>query len=561
MTGSLVLFLPFLLQGLAMGVDELWFHPRRTLARREWAGHALDTAVFLACLAVPILFPPTPAHLGLYAGLGAFSCLLITKDEFVHHVACPGGEHWIHAVLFILHPLVLVGTALLWIASAGGAQGLPLPPMGAAGTLLRLQAILVGAFLGFQLLLGAGRRKGTGAAVNNAIYEELGERWYTAQDDPVALLRAESRLRTAWILEELAAHSGQRPLAILDVACGAGLLANPLAGQGHAVTGIDLSPDSLRVARAHDPTRSVTYLQMDARSLAFPDARFDVVCMMDFLEHVEARDEVIREAARVLKPGGWFFFHTFNRTPASWLVAIKGVEWAVRNTPRNMHVYRLFLKPSELTDLCARHRLTVQGMRGVRPRVLSRAFLRMLATGRVSDAFQFEFTPSLRVGYCGLAVKRAEDGPVRVVAAVIRREGKYLLCQRPLGKRHGGLWEFPGGKLEAGESMEAAARRELAEELGVTVRSVGTRLFLAGDGSSPFVIEFHPVDIEGEPRCLEHSALRWVAPVDLVDLDLAPSDRGFVRFLASCEDASPAISGDPAAPADGPARRRSGAGP
>ncbi len=405
MNGSLAWFLPFALQGLAMGFDELWFHRRRTVPRLELAGHVLDTAVFLACLGGAALLAPEPARLLGYGGLALVSCLLVTKDEFTHHLPCTGGEHWIHAVLFLLHPVVLAATACLWLAPRQLLPGLP--PPAAARAFLELQAFLVLGFLGFQLILGQGRRPAPGGAINNAVYDELGERWHTAQDDPVALLRAESRLRTAWIRTELETGFGRRPLAVLDVACGGGLLANPLALAGHAVTGIDLSRDSLRVARAHDPTGSVRYLAMDARALAFPDGRFDVVCMMDFLEHLEERDQVIGEAARVLRPGGWLFFHTFSRTPASWLIAIKGVEWAVRNTPRNLHVHRLFLMPSELRGLCRRHGLAVETLRGVRPRVLCRAFLRLLVTGRVGDDFQFVFTGSLRVGYCGRAVKPA----------------------------------------------------------------------------------------------------------------------------------------------------------
>lgn len=133
-----------------------------------------------------------------------------------------------------------------------------------------------------------------------------------------------------------------------------------------------------------------------------------------------------------------------------------------------------------------------------------------------------------------------KERKIRVVAAVIQREGRYLLCQRPAHKRHGGLWEFPGGKLEPGESPEAAAHRELREELGVTARWVGPQTFTIGDGPSDFVIEFHPAGIEGEPRCLEHSALRWVAPEDLPGMDLAPSDRLFVEFLGLGPDPGPA---------------------
>jgi len=121
--------------------------------------------------------------------------------------------------------------------------------------------------------------------------------------------------------------------------------------------------------------------------------------------------------------------------------------------------------------------------------------------------------------------------PIRVVAAVVRRYGRLLICQRPPHKRHGGLWEFPGGKLEAGESALEGARRELAEELDVVVRSVDEMEFSIHDPGSVFVIEFHPVEIDGEPRCLEHSALAWATPEELLTLPLAPSDRGFALHL------------------------------
>jgi 8-oxo-dGTP diphosphatase len=120
---------------------------------------------------------------------------------------------------------------------------------------------------------------------------------------------------------------------------------------------------------------------------------------------------------------------------------------------------------------------------------------------------------------------------IRVVAAVIERDVKFLICRRPADKRHGGLWEFPGGKLEPGETAQAAAHRELAEELGVRVRSCGEQRFAVNDPDSNFVIEFHPVEIDGNPACLEHSALAWVSVPDMLLMDLAPSDRRFALFL------------------------------
>lgn len=124
-----------------------------------------------------------------------------------------------------------------------------------------------------------------------------------------------------------------------------------------------------------------------------------------------------------------------------------------------------------------------------------------------------------------------ETGTIRVVAAVVARDGRYLVCRRPLDKRHGGLWEFPGGKLEPGETLDQAARRELAEELGVTVVAVGERLLALQDPGARFVVEFHPVEIHGEPKCLEHMELRWAAGRDLLALPLAPSDRKFAATL------------------------------
>lgn len=127
---------------------------------------------------------------------------------------------------------------------------------------------------------------------------------------------------------------------------------------------------------------------------------------------------------------------------------------------------------------------------------------------------------------------KSGEARTRVLAAVVSRGAEYLVCQRPPHKRHGGLWEFPGGKLERGESDADAAVRELREELGVTVAAVGEELLVVHDEGSPFWIAFVPVEISGEPVCLEHSALAWATPNALRTYPLAPSDRRFVEWLA-----------------------------
>lgn len=118
---------------------------------------------------------------------------------------------------------------------------------------------------------------------------------------------------------------------------------------------------------------------------------------------------------------------------------------------------------------------------------------------------------------------------VRVLAAVVRRGDRVLVGRRPAGKRHGGLWEFPGGKLHDGEDDAAAATRELREELALEVTAVGRELFAARDPGSPFLVAFVEVEARGEPRALEHDEVRWASPDELRALALAPADERFVR--------------------------------
>jgi len=258
------------------------------------------------------------------------------------------------------------------------------------------------------------------AHVNNAVYDTLGDRWYGADDDPIALLRAEAAQRNPWIARVLDRDFGGRRCRVLDLGCGAGFLCNDLALLGHDVVGLDQAPDALEVAMRHDATRRVLYEVGDATAIPHADASFDAVCAMDFLEHVEDAGAVIAESARVLRPGGRFLFQTFNRTWLAWLVVIKGVEWFVRNTPRDMHVLRLFRAPRELSSLCRAHGLEIFELHGSRPRI-GLPLLRMLATRVVPPDLEFTFTRSTRLGYTGYAVKRggvAADVAVAATGAV-----------------------------------------------------------------------------------------------------------------------------------------------
>jgi 2-polyprenyl-6-hydroxyphenyl methylase/3-demethylubiquinone-9 3-methyltransferase len=240
--------------------------------------------------------------------------------------------------------------------------------------------------------------------INNEIYEHYGERWYKAYDDPIALLRAENRVELPWILERIKVFQGSDP-KILDVGCGAGFLCNGLAEKGYRVSGLDNSPESLRVAKLYDHTSSVDYKVGDAYHLPFADASMDVVTCLDFLEHVDRPQDVIKECSRVLRPNGLFFFHTFNRNFMSWLLVIKAIEYMVKNTPKNMHVIELFITPEEMKKYCLNAGMKVKEMTGMRPK-FSTIPIGNIFSGVVPESLEFTLTNSILLDYLGMAVKK-----------------------------------------------------------------------------------------------------------------------------------------------------------
>lgn len=123
-----------------------------------------------------------------------------------------------------------------------------------------------------------------------------------------------------------------------------------------------------------------------------------------------------------------------------------------------------------------------------------------------------------------------------VAAAMVRSDGRILVQQRPTGKQHAGLWEFPGGKVEPGEAPEAALVRELAEELGIRVDSGDVvPLTFASEalGECHLILLLYRITRwEGEPRALEAAELRWASIAELRALPMPPADAPFVDVLA-----------------------------
>jgi len=117
----MLILLPFLFQAIVIGIDEVYFHLRRGLPRWERIGHPLDTLTVLLCMGYVLFVPYSKVAIFPYLFLSTFSCLMVTKDEFVHKEHCPASEHWLHALLFLLHPITLIAAGLIWPVSQGAS--------------------------------------------------------------------------------------------------------------------------------------------------------------------------------------------------------------------------------------------------------------------------------------------------------------------------------------------------------------------------------------------------------------------------------------------------------
>jgi len=194
-------------------------------------------------------------------------------------------------------------------------------------------------------------------------------------------------------LDYIAGKTGLKGARVLDVGCGGGILSESMATGGADVTGIDRAEKALAVARLHAEKSGTTvnYQFADAETWGKDHTgHYDVVTCLEVLEHVPDVMATVAACAKMIRPGGLFFFATLNRTLKAFIMAIVGAEYILNWLPKGTHHYEKFIRPSELSEALQRAGLELRDLRG-------------MSFDIFADQFSLSDDPS--VNYLGMAQK------------------------------------------------------------------------------------------------------------------------------------------------------------
>jgi len=190
-----------------------------------------------------------------------------------------------------------------------------------------------------------------------ARFARLADEWWD-EKGPFRPLHQISPTRLTYIRDRLCAHFGRDPkappsltgLAVLDIGCGGGLVAEPLTRLGAEVTGIDPAPETVEAAKAHaaGARLDIAYRAATAEELADEGKSFDAVLLLEVVEHVPDVPAFLKRIAPLVKPGGVMILSTLNRTLKAYALAIVGAEFLLRWLPVGTHQWERFVRPEEL---------------------------------------------------------------------------------------------------------------------------------------------------------------------------------------------------------------------
>ena len=225
-------------------------------------------------------------------------------------------------------------------------------------------------------------------------YDELVDRWWEPRG-PFAMLHWLARARGA-----LVPPAGRRGAVLVDLGCGAGLLAPHIAGKGYRHIGVDLTASALAVAASH----GVTAIRGDVTNVPLADGCADVVTAGEILEHVADHAAAVAEACRLLRPGGLLVIDTIAATALGRFIAVRVAELIPGGAPPGIHDPALFVDRAALVRACARHGVELH-LRGIRPSLIG---LGGLLTGR-RDTVAMVPVPTTAVLFQGIGRRREQD--------------------------------------------------------------------------------------------------------------------------------------------------------
>jgi 2-polyprenyl-6-hydroxyphenyl methylase / 3-demethylubiquinone-9 3-methyltransferase len=195
------------------------------------------------------------------------------------------------------------------------------------------------------------------------IFDRIAHHWWD-ETGPMALLHAMTPLRLAFIQD----HSpNTRPIRILDVGCGAGILSEALAKSGYQVTGIDPSDRLIKTAKIHAKQANLTiqYECICAKEYLKKTDPFDAVVCSEVLEHAEHPEALLADCHRLCKPEGPLIFSTINQTPKAFFGAIFAAEYLFGWIPKGTHQYDQFIKPSQMIRWARAHQRSLTTLQGI----------------------------------------------------------------------------------------------------------------------------------------------------------------------------------------------------
>lgn len=194
-------------------------------------------------------------------------------------------------------------------------------------------------------------------------FNELAHNWWNL-DGEFKTLHHINPVRLNFVKKHIDLKNKQ----LLDVGCGGGIFSEALASEGAIVTGIDLAPQSIEIAKLHlyESNLSIDYQCIEVEKMAELNFnRFDVVTAMEMLEHVPEPLTIIEQCAKLLKSGGYAFFSTLNRNLKSYLLGVIAAEYILNLVPKGTHDYQRFIKPSELRHMLYQNGLHIVDIKGI----------------------------------------------------------------------------------------------------------------------------------------------------------------------------------------------------